>query len=527
MFRFRLDTGKIILGKLMFCFLSAHFYAHGSVVTEEQAKAHYVLETARHITWPNDASLNPLTILVLGDEEVYKALLERTSQSNIRQKELNISMVTKVEEIIDSAGLLYVARRYRGSLEELYQKAPSALVIVDGLVDRELLMVNFITVGNDIKVNINRDNVVQKGFVVTNSFVEFAGTKSDVSQQLRDKEKEFRKIQEEVKLKEQQLAELKSELELEQNNLRDARSELLLKEQELKQSKDELNLIQIEIQRASEEIEKNQQDIALQQANIEKNQEELEQRELVMDGLQQSISENQAILEIQLAQLNEQKNIITVKESQIDTQRKLLIVATSAVAVFLVMSYVLMRLSRERKKSNEQLEELNSQLYEFATIDSLTGLYNRRHFLELAQKELLHQQRRGLHAVILMLDIDHFKEVNDTYGHAAGDEALAAVAGIFKDYFRDYDIVGRLGGEEYAMMLVDCDLDAATDIADRLRLKIEDIPVVYKEHSINLTASIGISKVIREDSKVDDVINRADKALYQAKENGRNRVCLY
>jgi len=136
------------------------------------------------------------------------------------------------------------------------------------------------------------------------------------------------------------------------------------------------------------------------------------------------------------------------------------------------------------------------------------------------------QRNTKLRATVLMLDIDYFKQVNDTWGHAAGDTALAHLGIILRSHARRIDTVGRLGGEEFAMLLVDTNPDEAMSFAERLRQTVSDTPVVHDGKLINMTLSIGISLMSSRDVDASLALERADCALYQAKQQGRNRVVM-
>jgi diguanylate cyclase (GGDEF)-like protein len=125
-----------------------------------------------------------------------------------------------------------------------------------------------------------------------------------------------------------------------------------------------------------------------------------------------------------------------------------------------------------------------------------------------------------------MLDIDHFKDINDQYGHASGDQAIQQVASICSKILRDDDILGRLGGEEFALLLVNASLASASTVAERLRQRIADTKVPVQTHCIRMTISIGVAEALVGES-VDGVLRRADKALYRAKSKGRNRIELF
>ena len=127
---------------------------------------------------------------------------------------------------------------------------------------------------------------------------------------------------------------------------------------------------------------------------------------------------------------------------------------------------------------------------------------------------------------MLMIDIDHFKNINDTYGHNVGDEVIKSVAHLLKASMRKYDIVGRLGGEEFAMMLLDCDITLATEIAQRMCDKIHQQTIKFDDLSIGVTISIGLSQLSNNDNNIEQILIRADKALYEAKNNGRNQIVV-
>lgn len=171
-----------------------------------------------------------------------------------------------------------------------------------------------------------------------------------------------------------------------------------------------------------------------------------------------------------------------------------------------------------------QLREFNLQLELMAHTDPLTGANNRRYFMELLNMELNRSSRNNHVFCVLMLDIDHFKFVNDTYGHAAGDEALRSLHQVLlKSELRSIDFFGRLGGEEFAIVLPDTDINGAAIVAEKVRINIEKTAVHFQDRVFYITASIGISEYTSGDDE-DTLLQRADHAMYHAKESGRNRV---
>lgn len=172
----------------------------------------------------------------------------------------------------------------------------------------------------------------------------------------------------------------------------------------------------------------------------------------------------------------------------------------------------------ERKKLEHDLEHQ-------ARTDFLTGIPNRRHFLDLADLELARARRYGRPFSVLMLDLDLFKSVNDRYGHRVGDLALQKVVEVCRQALREVDVIGRLGGEEFGIMLPETDAEQAMQVADRVRQSIAAASVPLPQGgSVCITTSIGVATYTEADPDFDGVLTRADRALYEAKRTGRDRV---
>ena len=164
------------------------------------------------------------------------------------------------------------------------------------------------------------------------------------------------------------------------------------------------------------------------------------------------------------------------------------------------------------------------KLRELATTDALTGLNNRRWFMELAQAEFARSRRYNRALAMFMMDIDHFKRVNDTHGHDVGDQVLSSLAGIAVGALREADIVGRLGGEEFGVLLPETSRQAALDTAERLRKAVEKAEIRTNAGPLRITVSLGVAVMGGTTRTVDALLKDADVALYEAKQSGRNRV---
>ena len=177
----------------------------------------------------------------------------------------------------------------------------------------------------------------------------------------------------------------------------------------------------------------------------------------------------------------------------------------------------------------KNLEEQNTKLERLANTDYLTDLYNRRRFFQAAEDEFSGAIRSRNPISITLIDLDHFKQVNDTYGHLVGDHVLIHVAKIIRTHCRVSDVAARYGGEEFIILHPSIDRQNAFQVAERIRKGVEAKPFLLEGNEIGVTLSAGVvdTKVCRDFSRIDDVLGLADKALYRAKDAGRNQVVVF
>lgn len=178
---------------------------------------------------------------------------------------------------------------------------------------------------------------------------------------------------------------------------------------------------------------------------------------------------------------------------------------------------------KARVKTHITLKQQHDELIRIAIHDQLTGLYNRHYLAEILSRKVSKSKRHNEALSVIMADIDHFKNVNDTYGHLMGDLILKAVANVIGEGARKEDIAARFGGEEFVLVLDHCTANDALIIAEGLRSKIEAL----NTEGIRVTASFGVAQMDEHAIRYEDVLKNADSALYAAKEEGRNRVILY
>ena len=176
--------------------------------------------------------------------------------------------------------------------------------------------------------------------------------------------------------------------------------------------------------------------------------------------------------------------------------------------------------------NKRQLESANTKLQELALRDGLTGLLNRRYWESCLEREFARHQRYDNPVSLVIFDIDHFKRVNDTYGHQTGDEVIRSVAEITSRLARETDFAGRYGGEEFVILLPGTHLEGAAQFAERLRQAVEQQVLDYQGSPLSYTISLGVATISDDMANYQILLERADKALYASKEQGRNRVTL-
>ncbi|GAB4462424.1 MAG: biofilm regulation diguanylate cyclase SiaD [Anaerolineales bacterium] len=194
----------------------------------------------------------------------------------------------------------------------------------------------------------------------------------------------------------------------------------------------------------------------------------------------------------------------------------------------LLADFQKLEIEYEKTKRSLEIREIEVrailvQAHELANTDVLTFLPNRRKILTTLQEEVIRSSRYGTPLAVSILDLDHFKKVNDTYGHTAGDQVLRSVAARLRTQIRHPDTIGRYGGEEFLIVLPNSEMQAAAEQASRLCQQVRTLRIDVNEHVVSVTISVGIAQFKIGRETWEELLHRADEALYQAKEKGRDR----
>ncbi len=211
--------------------------------------------------------------------------------------------------------------------------------------------------------------------------------------------------------------------------------------------------------------------------------------------------------------------VLTGQTEQHNLKMALSIAVIVPLIVASLVSYKGFDLVRQVVQSKKKIKELSR-------FDDLTTVFNRRYFMQLAERELSLGARHKTPVALMMLDLDHFKRVNDSLGRMVGDEVLLTSARIIADTIRVTDVIGRYGGEEFLVMAPNTDSNGAADLAERIRIAFEKTPIMAGERGVRITVSIGAVSSEGHALSLDAMIQAADDSMYQAKEQGRNRTVM-
>ncbi len=499
--------------------------------TFDDAKARYLIELCKHVEWPNGARLEAFDVAVVSTDRATRRAFDRLETSTVKGKPVRFAFHSNASFDASAYALVYLGDKFRSANSRMVDEMVNTLIVVDGDVPRDELMVSLVESAGQVSIKLNRENLIRRGFAPSIALLDFAGTREDLTRELRLKQSRLSTVLSEVESKEQQLRDLDQQLERNASNLVTAREALASSEKEVQSTRLRLQSFTDDIDRARREMDAFRIQLAEQQGQFESKQAELAVKEhsiaekvQVIAGLEADIVKSRAVLEQQLEEIDQQRSQLERKNETISAQREGMLAISVALLVFLLLAFFLMRMNRMRTKANLELEKLNSRLYELATTDSLSGLFNRMQFMNAANDAFQYHQSVRTDMSMLMMDIDNFKQVNDEYGHAAGDAVIKAVAVCLSSSLREFDLLGRLGGEEYAMMLVGCDLDAAIRVAKRLCADVEKLRIEHQGQSLGVKISIGVAQMSLREPDIERALSQADKALYQAKDRGRNQV---
>ena len=505
----------LILG-LLFTALNA------KEINSDQVKVAYVYNFLKHTTWPNESKFEDYDLLVVSKNENLKTMfLMLSSRKLLENKKIRVSFYDgKIPKNIQA---VYVDNDSASMYEKLFQEydSSSVLLISDDYKDKQKVMINLTQNGDIIAFEINKPNLINRSLRISPDLILLGGTEIDVAKlykssqnELKEQKETIAELNKKIKERNNELAEKIAAIEnqkaalMEQQAKIESQSMMIAKQlQSINSQKNIINSQQIEV----DTIQKN---IAIQKETLLQEEKKIAEKEKGLKHLlashqekQQAITKANDDLEALNKEIEAQNKNLVQKEGTISIQRV-------AIGAMLVLFGIIAFLIRYVVKQNGLLNALSRT-------DPLTGLLNRRVLMERMDQEVQKYNRYQTPFSILFIDVDHFKMINDTFGHDKGDRVLKLIGSLMNQHTRSTDVCVRWGGEEFMVLAVNTDLKNSLQLAEHFRSAIENYDF---EIGRKVTVSIGVSSVNKGQNK-EEMIKVADKALYTAKATGRNRIC--
>ena len=491
-------------------------------VSIDQVKVAYVYNFLKHTDWQDEFSLKEYHLLVVSDNQTLKNMFSMlSSRKRLNDKKIRVSFYNEAKSP-SNIQAIYVDSQNAPLYDRLFDAYDSddVLFVSDGYNNPQKVMINLVHDGNIVTFEINKANILNRSLQISPDLILLGGTEIDVA-------KLYRSSQSELKAQKETITELTGKISEKNRELADKISAIKQQKAELDEQKGKIEFQKSIITQQLESINAQNDKIRLQQQELGTIRQNIEEQKKMLAVEEQKIEDNELILqqllashshkhlEIQSAsdrlkrlndQIEKQKDKLLQKEGVISTQKGTIVALSILVGIIvLLVLYVF--------KQNALLKHLSHT-------DVLTGLFNRRAFLDRLDDEIFKYNRYGTPLSILLMDVDHFKAINDTYGHDKGDEVLKHFASLMGQHTRMSDICVRWGGEEFLIMATNTDLESALRLAQNFRQIVEESDFGLEQR---ITVSIGIA-AMREDLDTESLIKTADKALYEAKQNGRNCI---
>jgi len=491
-------------------------------VNSDQVRVAYVYNFLKHTNWQNESQFQDYDLLVVSKNQNLKNMfLMLSSRKLLNDKKIKVSFYDG-KKSPKNIQAIYVDSESAELYEKLFNEYESynVLFISDEYKDKQKVMINLIPNGEIVGFELNKANIINRSLQVSPDLVLLGGSEIDVAKLYKSSQNELKEQKETVaglskKIKERnsELAEKIAAIELQKTELIAQESKIGLQNamitKQLQAINDQKNTIisqQVEVDNIYKNIDKQKAKLLIEEQKIAEKEKILKTLLASHYAKQQEINNANKELERLNKEIVLQKKNLVQKEGIISTQR-------GAIGALLFLFSIIILLVLYVVKQNKLLNTLSQT-------DTLTGLLNRRALMEKINAEVLKYNRYAIPFSILFIDLDHFKMINDSYGHDKGDRVLKIIASLMNQHTRDTDICVRWGGEEFMILATNTDLDNAIKLGENFRSIIEN-------YDFNLgrkvTVSIGVSTMKKGLDK-DMLVKVADNALYIAKENGRNSI---
>lgn len=491
-------------------------------VNVDQVKVAYVYNFLKHTNWSNESSLYQYHIAVVSKNDNLKNMfLMLSSRKTLHDKKIKVTFYDG-KNFPKNIQALYVDDQSAQMYEKFFNEydKEDVLLISDGYKDKQKVMINLFENENIVTFEINKANILNRSLTVSPDLVLLGGSEIDVAKLYKNSQNELKEQKETIaglsrKIKEsnEELAEKIASIEKQKIAMAEQQRKIDTQNSLIKEQLLSINEQKKTIGTQQNELEAIHQEILVQKERLLAEEQTIKTKEAVLKQLvnsmalkQREIDEAQRELEILNREIETKNEKIVQKEGVISTQRGAIVGLSVLFGIIVVLGWFVI-------KQNKMLGMLSQT-------DPLTGLFNRRVFMERAIALIQEYNRYHHPFTLLLIDVDHFKTINDTYGHNDGDKVLRQMAELIQAQTRDTDVCVRWGGEEFMVIATNTGREEAIALANNLQQSVASHGF---DIATKVTISIGVASVMRDDT-IESLVKAADTALYRAKEEGRNRV---
>jgi diguanylate cyclase (GGDEF)-like protein len=505
----------------------------------EQLYVVYTYNFLKNIEWSQKEKLETYSILVLSDNDLLKenfVLLEQKRDIGSRP----ITIDFKEKKPLHAYSAIFIDKAMLSRYSAIYKdvEGKETLLISVEYPDQQQIMIN-LTQAQSIQLGfeINRANIINQNLSISDEMILLGGTEIDVAKlykktrrSLEAEEERSRDLSEKITASQKEARALEERIERQNSTISEKVKELKLQEDALLQTKEKISqqeyiidtqtravseqrrqieMLKSHITSAQDELKKITSEVALRNSEMQQQQERLQNLDRTALAKDKEIQEQNKILSKLQERIALNQNDLLLKEETISSQKGIIFVLLFFLFVIAVLIFFLVKLMRENRRQAER--------------DFLTGLYNRRYFSQKAKKIHAKGVNKKHPITLAMIDIDHFKSVNDTYGHDIGDVVLKDIAAMLSKKFQNSELLARWGGEEF-IVLSRLPKHKITDLFESLKEEVALHTITLKGHEpFHVTISIGVH-YLQDNHSLEVMIEAADKLLYSAKDQGRNRV---
>lgn len=491
-------------------------------IKEEQVKVAYVYNFLKNISWQNENKLEKYQLLIVSKNDTLNNMfLMLASRKQLKDKNLEV-LIYDEKKKYKNIQAIYIDTSFKEIYEKLFSEyeKDNTLIISDEYQDKKQVMINLIKDETKITFEINKANILNRSIGISPNLILLGGTEIDVAKLYKSSQDALKEQKETIISLNQKIEDKNLELTTKINAIEEQKSLISSQTKNIKNYEDKLNIQEKLLEKQTNQLFEQKKELNNIYLSIQQEKEKLSnavleanEKEKILGSLvalqqekQQEFEKTKKDLEFLNSQIEEQKNNLLIKENIISDQKNIIIILG-------ILSVIIILLGLNGIRQNRLLKNLSQ-------IDSLSGLYNRRFMIQKLEEEILKYKRYKTSFSVLLIDIDFFKKINDSYGHDKGDFVIKKISTLMEQNTRNSDITARWGGEEFLILAPNCNLNSALMLANNLKELIEKDDFKIKE---SVTISIGVS-TFNENLKQENLLKLADNALYKAKQNGRNRV---